>query len=154
VVLRTRRLTLRPFRLDDVAAIEAFAHDEAYLRHLRDHPGPEQFVSNNLAVDGAWIIEEDGRVVGSIFLVDELACLLDPKVHRQGIAFEAATAVIDDAFDRRDYREIVARADADNIASHHVLTRLSFTQRDDESFCLRRSDWRRRNDPVPRDSRS
>jgi RimJ/RimL family protein N-acetyltransferase len=142
VVLRTQRLTLRPFRHDDVAAFEAFARDEAYRRYLHDHPDPPELVANNVGIDGAWVIELDGRVVGSIFLGDELACLLDPSVHGLGIATEAARAVIADGFERRGFAQITARADPDNIASLRGMARLGFVPSDDGTHRLDRSDWR------------
>jgi len=142
VELRTERLVLRPFRVDDVGAFERFARSDAYLRYLGDgHPDPAVFVANNLDLDGAWVVERDSRVVGSIFLGDELAFLLDPAVHGQGIATEAARAVIDDGFGRRGYSEIVARAAADNLASVRALARLGFVTSGDDRFRLPRSDW-------------
>jgi aminoglycoside 6'-N-acetyltransferase len=141
VLLRTQRLTLRPFRYDDVAAFEAFARAEAYRRYLDDHPYPPEFVANNVGVDGAWVIELDGRVVGSIFLGEELACLLDPSVHGLGLATEAARVVIADAFERRGYSEVTARADPDNIASLRGMARLGFVSRDDRTYRLDRSAW-------------
>ena len=87
MLLRTQRLRLRPFRPDDLAAFESFAQAEEYRRFLgEDHPDPATFVANNVGVDGAWVIELDERVVGSIFLGEEIACLLDPSVHGMGIA--------------------------------------------------------------------
>ena len=143
VELRTEHLVLRPFRVDDVGAFERFARSDAYLRFLGDgHPDPATFVANNLDLDGAWVIELDGVVVGSVFLGEELAYLLDPSVHGRGIATEAARAVIDDGFCRRGYSEIVARAAADNVASVRALARLGFVALTDGSYRLRRSDWR------------
>jgi aminoglycoside 6'-N-acetyltransferase len=144
VLLRSARLWLRPFRPDDVVEFERFARADAYRRFLADHPDPVEFVANNVGVDGAWVIELDGVVVGSIFLGDELACLLDPAVHGMGIATEAARVVIIDGFDRRGYDEIVARADAENVASVRGMARLGFVARDDGSYCLRRSAWQAR----------
>jgi aminoglycoside 6'-N-acetyltransferase len=142
VELRTARLVLRPFRPDDTAAFQAFATADAYLRFLgADHPDPVTFVANNVGLDGAWVIELDHEVVGSIFLGDELACLLDPAVHRQGIAVEAASAVISDAFGRRGYGEIVARADARNIASLRAMQRVGFAATGDGTYRLTRASW-------------
>jgi RimJ/RimL family protein N-acetyltransferase len=101
VILRTHRLELRPFHRDDVAAFDAFAHAPAYRRFLGDHPAPTDLVANNLDIDGSWVIELGDQVVGTIFLGEELACLLDPAVNRMGIAVEAAEAVIEDGFNRR-----------------------------------------------------
>lgn len=138
VVLRTERLLLRPFRQDDLAAFEGFARTEGYLRYLGDHREPAEFVANNLGAEGAWVIELEDRVVGSIFLDDELACLLDPAVHGLGVATEAATAVIRDGFERRGYDEIVARADPANVASRRSMARLGFVEAPDRSYRLRR----------------
>jgi RimJ/RimL family protein N-acetyltransferase len=140
VDLGTPRLRLRPFRKDDVDAFAAFTGLEGYRRHLRsDHPDTEQFVANNVGHDGAWVIELDGRVVGSIFLGDELACLLDPAVHGQGIGSEAARAVIADAFERRGYDAVVARADPANTASVRALQRLGFEGAGEGTYRLGRS---------------
>jgi aminoglycoside 6'-N-acetyltransferase len=141
VLLRSARLRLRPFLSDDVAEFERFAWTEVYRRFLGDHPHPVEFVANNIGVDGAWVIELDGVVVGSIFLGDELACLLDPAVHGTGIATEAARVVISDGFGRRGYDEIIANADADNVASVRAMVRLGFVARNDGSYCLQRSAW-------------
>ncbi|TML85073.1 MAG: GNAT family N-acetyltransferase [Actinobacteria bacterium] len=147
VQLRTRRLTLRPFRSDDVAAFEAFALARAYRRFLGDHPYPAEFVTNNVGVDGAWVVELNERVVGSVFLGEQLACLLAPSVHGMGIGAEAVRAVINDGFERRGYEEIVARADPDNIASLRALERLGFRAREDGTYRLERSDWQRNDEP-------
>jgi len=139
VELRTERLRLRPFRADDVAVFEPFARQDAYLRYLGDgHPDPATFVANNLDRDGAWVIELEGRVVGSIFIGEELACLLDPAVHARGIATEATRAVLADGFERRGYSEVVARADARNTASVRALARLGFVASGDGEYRLRR----------------
>jgi RimJ/RimL family protein N-acetyltransferase len=140
--LRTARLGLRAFEPHDVAAFERFARTAAYRRYLGDdHPAPADFVANNLDTDGAWVIEFDGRVVGSIFLGDELACLLDPEVHGKGFAIEAARVVITDGFGRRGYEEIVARADPKNVVSVRALARLGFVADDDGAYRLRHRDW-------------
>jgi RimJ/RimL family protein N-acetyltransferase len=141
VLLETRRLRLRPFQPDDVAAFESFARSDPYRRFLGDgHPDPAQLVTNNLGVDGSWVIELGDRVVGSIFLGEELACLLDPAVHAMGIGVEAAQAVIADGFERRGYEEIVARADPDNVASLRAMARVGFVPCEDGTYRLQSSD--------------
>ena len=142
MLLETRRLRLRPFQPNDLAAFEGFARAEAYLRYLGPgHPDPAMFVANNLGADGAWVIELGDRVVGSIFLDEELACLLDPSVHGMGIGVEAARAVIADAFERRGYEEILGRAEPDNVASLRGMARLGFVPRADGTYRLEASDW-------------
>jgi RimJ/RimL family protein N-acetyltransferase len=74
-------------------------------------------------------------------LGDELECLLDPTVHGRGIAKEAARTVIEDAFTRRGYGEIVARADPENVASVRAQARLGFVGTDDGAYRLTRQRW-------------
>jgi ribosomal-protein-alanine N-acetyltransferase len=144
VELISGRLRLRPFRDADVSEFMRFALDPAYLRYLGDrHPEPARFVANNVGIDGAWVIELDELVVGSIFVGEELACLLDPAVHGQGIAGEAARMVVDDAFTRRGYSEIVANADPDNVASVRALASLGFVPAGDDEYRLTRTAWGR-----------
>jgi RimJ/RimL family protein N-acetyltransferase len=140
VILHTERLVLRPFRPDDRARFETFATSKEYLRHLGDHPGPAQLVAANLGVEGAWVVELDGRVIGSAFLGDELACLLDPDVHGRGFGLEVARALIADGFGRRGYAEIRATAADDNIASVRSLARLGFTPCGGGAYVLAHAD--------------
>jgi RimJ/RimL family protein N-acetyltransferase len=141
VILRTDRLVLRPFREDDESAFERLTHHDAYRRYLgEDHPAAREFVRNNASADGAWVIELDGDVVGSVFLGDALACLLDPAVHGRGIGVEAARAVIQDAFGRRGYEVVFARAEPENTASVRGMMRLGFVESGEGRYVLRRFD--------------
>jgi len=89
------------------------------------------------------MIELDERVVGSVYLGEQLAGLLDPTVHGMGTATEAARAVITHGFERRGYEEIVERADPDNTAPLRAMARLGVRARADGTYrCLERSAWR------------
>ncbi len=142
MILRTERLVLRPFREDDVDAFASFAACDDYRRYLAaDHPQPAQFVANNVDAEGAWVVVLGDRVVGSVFLVEELACLLDPVVHRRGIAVEATKAVIQDGFDRRGHARIMARAHPANSASLRAMAKLGFVDAGDGTYRLDRAAW-------------
>ncbi len=142
MILRTERLVLRPFREDDVDAFAAFAVCDDYRRYLdADHPQPAQFVANNVGAEGAWVVELGDRVVGSVFLDEELACLLDPVVHRRGIAVEATKAVIHDGFDRRGHARIMAKAHPANSASLRAMAKLGFVDAGDGTYRLDRAAW-------------
>jgi [ribosomal protein S5]-alanine N-acetyltransferase len=166
--LRTRRLVLRPFRPDDVAAIARYADDEEYRRFLgRDHPDADEVVAHNLRVDWArersWVIEIDGEVVGTVFLgvdradsVGELACLIAPVSWGLGFAVEASRAVIDHAFAQLRLAKVWARADVRHHASIRAMEKLGMRregllrsqrvgrdgERSDEVvYCLTRDEW-------------
>src|SRR5689334_8403979 len=138
--LRTERLVLRPFDATDEPAIARYADLPEYRRYLgTDHPGPRQFVRNNLDagdLEPGWVItlaSDEATVVGTIFLgvrpderAAELACLLDPAHWHHGYALEAARAVIEHAFATFDIDRITARADPGNAASIRAMERLGF----------------------------
>jgi [ribosomal protein S5]-alanine N-acetyltransferase len=149
---------LRPFAMNDEAAIARYALLPDYRRHLGpDHPDPRQFVRNNLHAgdhEPGWVITlDDARdgetIVGTIFLgvrpderAAELACLLDPAHWHNGYALEAARAVIDHAFAALDVDTVTARADPSNAASIRAMERLGFvaepTDRDEVVYRLSR----------------
>ncbi len=173
--IRTARLRLRPFEEEDVDAFAAFVGDPAYLHYLGpEHPGVREFVTHNLLADPerepGWVVCRDGDVVGSAFLgIDvtsssaEMAVLLAPSAWRRGVATEACRALVAWAFTERGIAKIVARADARNQASIHLLERLGLrregtlrSQRPDREghhahevmFGLLREDWQRRTGPA------
>lgn len=138
VELRTKRLLLRPFSPADTAAFARFVDDEAYLRYLApDHPDLEAFMRRNLELDreASWVICLESAVVGSAFLgvhadrgVGELAYLVAPARWGEGIATEAAAAVLGYAFEARGLAKVLARTDERNLASLRVLEKLGMTR--------------------------
>jgi RimJ/RimL family protein N-acetyltransferase len=76
-VIQTERLTLRPFRDQDIDDVLEYARDPEWARYL-PVPQPytkqdaEQFIADNLLadrnVDPAWAIELEVAVVGGISL--------------------------------------------------------------------------------------
>jgi RimJ/RimL family protein N-acetyltransferase len=137
--LTTERLTLRPFRPDDLEAFERFGREEAYLRHLGPgFPEPPQFVQHNLEADRelepGWVVclgGVDGEVVGSVFLGIQrnhsragLAYLVDPAHSGHGIATEASGALVAYAFRHADVDRMFAWAEAEHAASRRVMEHL------------------------------
>jgi RimJ/RimL family protein N-acetyltransferase len=141
-LLRTPRLVLRPFEFGDVDAITAYAADEEWGRYLSGTPQPYrredavQFVARQALTDRsvhpAWAIVHDGAAVGGInirFYYEHVVAEMGWSIHRrlwnQGLATEAARAVVDAAFEGHgQLRRIGARADARNVASHRVMEKL------------------------------
>lgn len=140
IELRTARLLLRPFRAADKADFAEFVSDEAYLRYLSpDHPELEAFMRRNLEAEWdrepGWAIYLADRVVGSAFLgvqanhaLGEIAFLVAPAHWGEGIATEAAGAVLAYAFGDRGLAKVVGRADERNLASVRVMEKLGMTR--------------------------
>jgi [ribosomal protein S5]-alanine N-acetyltransferase len=139
--IRTARLVLRPFRDTDVDDVMTYATDEAWGRFL-PVPQPygradaERFLAAEAASDRAqqpsWAAVLEGRVVGGINLrisaehrLAEIGYALARRVWGQGLATEAAQAVVDTAFRTLpDLNRIRAVADSRNVASLRLLAGL------------------------------
>ena len=140
VELKTRRLLLRPFRLEDVDDVFEYASDAEYARFL-DVPQPytrkaaEESVARHVLssweAHPTWAIVLNQRVVGRIGLrtdvrheIGELGYSLSREHWGRGLATEAAEAVTDWGFEERRLAKIFAYADALNKGSLRVMEKL------------------------------
>jgi ribosomal-protein-alanine N-acetyltransferase len=144
--LRTDRLRLRPFEdgdADDLFALMSHAH---VLRYWDSPPWTDparapQFIERcrAMAADGtgarlALERRDDGAFLGWItfaswnpeFRSAELGYVLVESAWGQGLATEAAGAVLDWAFATLDLNRVQAEADTRNRASGRVLEKLGF----------------------------
>jgi [ribosomal protein S5]-alanine N-acetyltransferase len=139
--LETQRLSLRPWRFDDVDAVLAYATDEEWARYLPvpqpyEHQHAVEFVARQILTDHSqhpsWAILFEGVVIGGINIrfnfsrrLAGLGYSTARPVWDRGIATEAAAAVISAAFEvHRDLNRIEATADVRNLASQRVLEKL------------------------------
>ncbi len=136
-MLRTQRLRLRAFTAGDAHCFLHLASDWDVARMTSDIPHPL-----NLAQSEAWLqpadgearfaIELDGELIGGVgyFLrtsgAAELGFWLGRAYWAQGIATEAATAVIGHGFEQGGYRAFTSSHFIDNPASGRVLAKLGF----------------------------
>ena len=142
--LQTARLRLTPFAPDDLGELLAVFRDEKVRHYLLDDavmsPG---WVADEIAASqrrfaegklGLWSLRlhDAPAIIGFTgFLpvrgVSQLMYGLLPAYWRQGLATEAARAVIE-AARAAGRREIVAATDIPNEASQQVLRRLGFIE--------------------------
>lgn len=145
-VIRTERLLLRPFELEDHGDVFAYARDPEWSRFLRILPRPyepddaKRFVARQLLLDRvehpAWALVLEDTVVGGINLRfefehgrGELGYALARARWSRGLTSEAARAVIDAAFSaHQDLNRIFARADAANVGSQRVMEKVGMTR--------------------------
>ena len=176
--IKTARLLLRPFAPDDVDDVLAYAGDSQWARYLAFIPQPfarpqaESFVAQRILFDWklrpTWAITRDHRVIGGLGLqleANDKSATINYGIARthwgQGLATEAAQAVVDSAFDTwPTLNRIESFTDARNTASLRVMAKLGM-QREatlrqsrlrrgelvDWAGCgLLRRDWERRHD--------
>ena len=141
--LLTARLALRPFAPADVEALHRLFLDPGVRRWLLDDElVPIDWVRGEIEASdarfragsaGLWTVAERERpdVIGFAGFRPfhdppelELLYGLHPAHWGRGLATEAARAVVDHAFQRLGFREVVASADTPNVASLRVMERL------------------------------
>lgn len=145
-VIETERLLLRPWRLDDVDAVFAYAQDPEWSRFLRALPRPYtrndaiQFVARQVLLDRTrrptWAVTREATPIGGIGLgfehdhaIAEMGYSIAREHWNRGLCTEAARAVIDTAFSTYEGLDrICARADDENTASQRVMEKIGMTK--------------------------
>jgi RimJ/RimL family protein N-acetyltransferase len=137
-VLRTRRLTLRPARPEDLMPMHAVFCEPAAMRYW-SHPAHTTLDQTRAWLDATiaapeaeasdFVIECDGRVIGKAGMWRrwEIGFILRPDHWRRGLAREALTAILDHIFATRDTDHLTAEADPRNVACLGLLASLGFT---------------------------
>jgi [ribosomal protein S5]-alanine N-acetyltransferase len=148
VTIQTARLFLREFTLADAADLFHYAHLTEVTRFVEWEPPESVYESEELIQRYiGWQFEVprrhlvlavtlDGRLVGDIGLTGssqneteaELGFAVDPAYWGQGVATEAAAAVVEYGFTSAGWPRIVAICDVDNLASAAVLRKIGLQQ--------------------------
>ena len=147
--LKTARMSLRPYEMDDLTALHDMFGREDICRYLPWEPMDldqarakiEQRVGQtHIEADGdplvvAAVEDASGRVVGEFMLrlassssrQGEIGWSLIPEVHGRGLATEALRAMTALAA-QHGVAVMVAVTSVDNLASQRVLERAGFTR--------------------------
>lgn len=143
ITLETARLVLRPFRPDDIDAYAAFCADPDVMRYLGvREPMSREDAWRQMAMlvghwtlrgYGMWAVEDraTGALTGRVglhypegFPEPEVAWALARPFWGRGIAFEAACAALDHAFDTLGWRRAISLIDPGNVRSIRLAERL------------------------------
>ena len=146
-VLGTERLILREFTVEDAEFILALLNEPSFLRYIGDKKVREledarQYILNGPVASyernafGLYLVElrESHTPMGMCGLIQreelpdpDIGFAFLPEFWSKGFAFEAATAVLQDARERLRLERILAITSLDNEASIGLLQRLGFT---------------------------
>lgn len=144
--IRTERLELRPFSVDDLDDASVYMSDPDVVRYLywqvRDRDEVRAFLAER-ALQGvleregdrlylALVLPSTGQVIGEVMLYwtsaehqqGELGYTLNPRFQGQGYAREGALAALEIGFDLLGLHRIVGKCDALNTASASLMARL------------------------------
>lgn len=139
-VLETRRLVLRPLKVDDAEAMHLFFSDEEAMTWWSSGPHKtleetRAYVSVN-ANDAkylTWAITEDGgEALGWVCLIPgrqgvaEIGYNLRRSHWRKGFVSEAVARIVEHGFSELGLHKIKADTDPDNAGSNALLESLGF----------------------------
>ncbi|MCT4357116.1 GNAT family N-acetyltransferase [Streptomyces sp. Je 1-79] len=143
--VRTKRLSLRPVRRDDLEAIHAHRSLPEVALYLPHEPHTREATARTieraldqeaLAHPGDWldlaVEDESGRVVGEVLLrrepdepaTGQVGFAFHPDVHGTGIATEAVSGALDIAFEAFGWRRVTGICDIRNLASAALMRRI------------------------------
>ena len=143
--MKTERLLLRPFKLEDVHDVYAFAKDPKWAEYLPGVPQPftreeadrrvARIVLRPWETKPIWAIVLDGKVIGHIALkkdlqheTAELGYAIGRSNWRKGLVTEAAKAVMEWGFEENGLAKIFAKADLRNVRSLRVMEKLGMVR--------------------------
>ena len=135
-MITTQRLVLRPWTLDDGAALYRHARNPQ-VGPSAGWPAHTTIADSHRAITDVLIAPEEyaitlrGEPIGSVGLhlpgEPELGYWIAAEHQGHGYATEAARAVLDRAFTQLGVEKVSANAAVDNVASQRVLEKLGFT---------------------------
>jgi RimJ/RimL family protein N-acetyltransferase len=146
-VLETERLILRRFTVGDAQFILTLVNEPSFIRYIGDKKirnleDARQYILSGPVASyerhgfGLCLVELRGShtSIGMCGLLKreelpepDIGFALLPEFWNKGFAFEAATAVLQDARERLELQRILAITSLDNEASIKLLQRLGFT---------------------------
>ena len=140
--LETKRLILRKYTEDDFAAVHSYASCAENIIYMIWGPNNEEqtraFINltirkteENPVVDYQYAVElKDGReLIGGCGLTlsgdtGEVGWILHNNHWRQGYGTEMGRALLDFGFEELNLHRILARCDAENVASYRVMEKI------------------------------
>lgn len=144
-LIKTERLTLRPFNAQDAADVALLVGDLDVARWLTQVPHPytakdgASFIARHKDKPFVFAVTARDRLIGCVSIVDELGYWFGKAFWGQGFATEAARAVVGRYFaeDRAD--RLQSGYVLGNAASRNVLEKLGFSEAQIEPAMLKSS---------------
>lgn len=135
MILETPRLSIRPLESGDLEAFLAYVSDEKTMHYLPEEPFNKtqalDFISKHQGpqAEAFALVSKDTQQLIGHFIFEkyfgdhtyEIGWVLNPKLHSQGYATEAAKAIIQYGFEDLGLHRIVATCQPENIPSYRVM---------------------------------
>ncbi|HDV5461174.1 TPA: GNAT family N-acetyltransferase [Vibrio cholerae] len=144
--IETRNLIIRPFLLSDVDDVLAYMSDPEATYYLAEGSLSVEAVNAFVAeTKQAFAIyhKQYDRLVGHIEFYPwfgdhtyEIGWIINPDYQKQGIAFEAATNVLQYGFEKLGVHRVVATAQPENPPSYRLMEKLGMVREGHFRECI------------------
>lgn len=146
ITINTKRLVLKPLGVEYLESVHEYASDPENTRFMLRLPNTTIEETRDFLQDAEnewkrgtpsfykFAVIYEGRQIGavSLYLEDgtsgELGWILNKKYWRRGIAYEAASALMDYAIRELGIRHFIAHCDAENTASYRIMEKLGMSR--------------------------
>jgi RimJ/RimL family protein N-acetyltransferase len=150
--LTTTRLHIRPFTIDDVAAVHTYTCNPQVMANIDDgaltldqtHDFVQQHLGNE-AKAFAVTLNTTNQLIGHLIAhpwfahrTYELGWVFHPTHHGNGYATEAAHAVMTYCFETLDAHRVIATCQPENPASYRVMEKLGMRREAHFRQCIYR----------------
>ena len=147
MLLETERLTIRSFTPSDVDSYHRIVGDPDVMAHLGgvlNRDAAQRYIERAIETERshgfaryAVLSSDDGALIGMCGYAPvrnyiDLGYRFAKRVWGEGLATEAASAVVTVGFEKFGFDEIVGLSHPDNTASINVLLKLGFSYQRDE----------------------
>lgn len=152
--IETGRLWIRRFTADDWPEVHVYTSDPAIMTYVEEGvmsaEQTRQFVRENTGDEArhvAVILKDDDRLIGHMPFhpwfaprTYEIGWVLHPRFHGQGLATEAAAALLRHGFETLGLHRVIATCQPENPASHRVMEKLGMRREGHFRKCLYRDE--------------
>jgi len=149
VQIKTERLLLRDFEIDDWQSVYDYMSNPAHKQYYHVPVGSEDNVKRLINEFIEWsqesprksyqlaiVLPDEGRVIGSVALrvqdaelgEADLGVGLDPSEWNRGYAVEAATRMLDFAFEELKLHRVSAECIAENESARRLVDRIGMRE--------------------------
>jgi ribosomal-protein-alanine N-acetyltransferase len=138
-MIRTTRLTIRPFTAGDATDLHEYLSNPAIYRYEPGEPidfdSAVELAERRAAATDFWAIElrDSSKMIGHLYFKQvepaelrtwELGYIVNPKYQGEGYATEATAALLRKAFKEKHIHRVFAHCNPENPASWKVLERV------------------------------
>jgi ribosomal-protein-alanine N-acetyltransferase len=139
-ILKTARLTLRPFAFSDVADVYEWCSSLKTTAYVFWYPHKDIHVTERLVQNWvrkkrnySWAIDAGQGAIGEVQVIKdlpdqgfEIGYILKESAWQKGYMSEAVQAVLHFLFVEQGYRYSLEEVDERNLASRHVLEKMGY----------------------------